>query len=265
MGNHIMSLRLAVGIALCPLPAGAQAAPSVLPDVDTGPLGNSRYAVMETVLEKTIFKVDVLRLEVRVDTATARRLESLVRSAHRSQEVEDPIALAVLAAPHAIARVTFERNISLKQFLDAVEDGMQKTADAGWLSEEEFLDINGWMPRWFGFLAEDGIRDGDVITYRLSGDTLRKVYRTVAGEIPLDEILVGRKHRYGVLGAYFAPKSSFRKKLLRSLFRTLDSASWASCAGSSRSTHRIIRGRAGTRKRTLARSPAVPLCGSADP
>ena len=237
MGNHIMSLRLAVGIALCPFPAGAQAAPSVVPDVDTGPLGNSRYAVMEMLLEKTIFKVNVLRLEVRVDTATARRLESLVRSAHRRQEVEDSIALAVLAAPHAMARVTFERNISLKQFLDAVEDGMQKTADAGWLSEEEFLDINGWMPRWFGFLAEDGIRDGDVITYRLSGDTLRTVYRTVSGDIPFDEILVGRKHRYGVLGAYFAPKSSFRKKLLRSLFRD------------SRSVHRgrLAQGAAGQR------------------
>ena len=79
---------------------------------------------------------------------------------HRSQEVEDPIALAVLAAPHAIARVTFERNISLKQFLDAVEDGMQKTADAGWLSEEEFLDINGWMPRWFGFWLRMGSGTG---------------------------------------------------------------------------------------------------------
>ena len=214
-----MSLRLAVGIALCPLPAGAQAAPSVNPDEDTGPLGDGRYAVMEMLLEKTIFKVDVLRLEVRVDTATARRLESLVRSASRRDEVEDSVALAALAAPHAFARITFERNISLKQFLDGAEDDMQRAVDAGWLSEEDFRDINGWMPRWYSFLAEDGIRDGDAITYRLSGDTLRTVYRTADGDIPFDEILVGRKHRYGVLGPYFAPKSSFRKKLLRSLFR----------------------------------------------
>ena len=215
----MMSLRLAVGITLCPWSAGDQAAPSVKPDQHTSPLGDGRYAVMEMLLEKTIFKVDVLRLEVRFDTATARRLESLVRSASRRDEVEDSVAIAAVAAPHAMARVTFQRNISLKQFLDGAEDDMQRAVDAGWLSEEDFRDINGWMPRWYSFLAEDGIRDGDAITYRLSGDTLRVVYRTSAGDVPFDEIMVGRRNRYSVLGAYFAPKSSFRKKLLRSLFR----------------------------------------------
>ena len=219
MSNPIKSLRLAVGITLCPLAAGAQAAPSAKPDEDTGPLGDGRYAVMEMLLEKTIFKVDVLRLEVRFDTATARRFESLVRNAGRLEEVEDSIVLAALAAPHVSARSTFERNISLKQFLDGAEDDLRRAVDVGWLSEEEFLDINGWMPRWYSFLVEDGIRDGDAITYRISGDTLHVVYRRIAGDIPFDEILVGRKQRYGILGPYFAPKSSFRKKLLRSLFR----------------------------------------------
>ena len=219
MTNPIMSVCLAVGTALCPLAAGAQATPSVNPNQDTGPFGDGRHAVMEMLLEKTIFKVDVLRLELRVDTATARRLESLVQSASRSDEVEDSVALAVVAAPHVLARITFERNISLKQFLDAAEDDLHRAVDTGWLSEEDFLDINGWMPRWYSFLAEDGIRDGDAITYRLSGDTVHTVYRRIAGDIPFDEILVGRKHRYGVLGPYFAPKTSFRKKLIRSLFR----------------------------------------------
>ena len=214
-----MSLTLAVGIALCPWPAGAQAVPSVKPAQDTGPFGRGRYAVMEMLLEKTIFKVDVLRLELHVDTATARRLESLVRSASRPEEVEDSVALVAVAAPHAVARITFERNISLNQFLNGAEDDLRRTVDAGWLSEEEFLDINGWMPRWYSFLAEDRIRDGDAITYRVFGDTLHVVYRRTTGEIPFDEILVGRKHRYGVLGPYFAPKTSFRKKLIRSLFR----------------------------------------------
>ena len=46
-----MSLRLAVGIALCPWAAGAQAAPSAKPAQDTGPFGGGRYAVMEMLLE----------------------------------------------------------------------------------------------------------------------------------------------------------------------------------------------------------------------
>ena len=219
MSNPVTSLRLAVGIALCPLAAGAQTAPPVDPAQDSGTLGEGRYAVMEMLLEKTIFKVDVLRLQLRFDTATARRFESLVRNASRLEEVEDSVVLAAVAAPHVLARVTFERNISLNQFLDGAEDDLHRAVDAGWISEEDFLDINGWMPRWYSFLAEEGIQDGDTITYRISGDTLHTVYRRVAGDIPFDEILVGRKHRYGVLGPYFAPKTSFRKKLLRSLFR----------------------------------------------
>ena len=54
--------------------------------------------------------------------------------------------------------------------------------------------------------------------YRIRGDTLRTIYRTVQGETRLDRTDFGRFRRLSVMGGYFAPKSDFRKGLIASLF-----------------------------------------------
>ena len=79
------------------------------------------------------------------------------------------------------------------------------------------------LPVWFGFLEERRIQDGDRLSYEIRADTLRTVYwGTDEGEILLDQTDVGRQNVLALLGAYFAPGSSFRKKLVRSLWRGWD-------------------------------------------
>ena len=75
------------------------------------------------------------------------------------------------------------------------------------------------MPVWFGFLEVEGASKGDEILYRIRGDSLRTVYRTVGQEVLLDQVDVGPERRMAVLGSYFAPGSDFRKGLIRSLFQ----------------------------------------------
>jgi hypothetical protein len=80
--------------------------------------------------------------------------------------------------------------------------------------------ISEGIPRWFAFLKERRILNGDQIHYRVRGDTLRTVYLSVDGERALDQTDVGAERRLAVLGSYLAPESSFRKGLIKSLFRT---------------------------------------------
>ena len=73
------------------------------------------------------------------------------------------------------------------------------------------------LPEWYGFMEERGIMKGDWMVYWVHGDTLDSSYHGVDGEVLLDRNQTGSMRRYGVLGSYFAPKSDFRKKLVKSL------------------------------------------------
>ncbi len=177
------------------------------------------FSEMSTLLEKTLFKVDVLTLQVRVSEETAAELSRLVRGREYSDELADSAAAVVLRERDAWARIEFQRSVSLNQLVDGIRDNMKKAVEAGLLEEEDFATITAAMPVWFGFLAVEGASRGDEILYRIRGDSLRTVYRTVGKEVLLDQVDVGPERRMAVLGSYFAPGSDFRKGLIRSLFR----------------------------------------------
>lgn len=213
-------LRLGLAwLALAPaLPARAQApGPNPVPDVSQ--LAETPYATMGMKLEKTIFNVDVLTLLVRFDAATAERIGAAVAGSLKyDDDFQTRVADIALEAPEAVAEIEFLRDVSLGQFLDGVNDDMKRARDAGLLTTDGYAEVRNGLPEWFGFLEARRIHEGDRIAYRVRGDTIRTVFTGVDGDVLLDQTDVGRQNVLALLGAYFAPKSSFRKGLVRSLW-----------------------------------------------
>ncbi len=205
--------------AVSPAGAGPPAVPAAVPaGVDTSGLAGGRYGVMETLLEKTIFKVDVLTLTLRVDPATASRLGELVTGAGPRSAREDSAVAAILRAPDVLAEIRFKRTVSLGQFLGGVRDDMKKALAAGIISRGRFEAVSDSLPVWFSFLGDRKAREGDTVFYRMDPDSMRTVYVGRDGEVLLDLLQPDPRARLGVLGSYLAPGSDFRDGLLRSLF-----------------------------------------------
>ncbi len=211
----IRTVVVALLLSLCGLPVVAQS-----PALDTVSVGRGRYAAMQTLLEKTIFKVDVLTLDVRFGSETAHRLERLVTSRRYSESLADSIASVAIDARDVWARLRFKRHVSLDQFLNGIRDNLTRARRAGIIDSASYAMIFQDLPVWYHFLAADGISKGDEMLYRIRGDTLHTAYRTAAGVFLLDQTDIGPERRLSVLGGYFAPKSECRKGLIKSLFGT---------------------------------------------
>ncbi len=176
---------------------------------DTLAFTDGSFGEMSALLEKTIFKVDVLMLRIRVDSLAAAKIKAFVH--------DDSVALAVIDAKDILAEIRFLREINLSQFLDGIDDDMKKAVRAGLLDEDSYQEIMGGLPEVFSFLDERKIQDGDCISYRVHADTLRTVYRDTLGTVLLDQVDIGRQRRQSVIATFLTPGSSFRKNLLRSL------------------------------------------------
>ena len=220
-GARLAPTVLVLALRTAATPALAQPAPPEPPLVplDTATLAQDPRLIMETLLEKTIFKVDVLRLRVRFGPATASELRRLVAGGSGSATT-DSIAAVALASTDAWARIRFERDVALSQFLNGVMENLERAVAAQMVPQVEYDRLDANLPRWFGFLRERRIRDGDQLWYRIRGDTLRTLYVGVAGEVLLDQTDVGPGPRLAVLGGYLAPGSDLRDGLIESLFES---------------------------------------------
>jgi hypothetical protein len=200
--------------------AAAQASPdTAVVAMDTASLASGRYARMSMRVERTIFKVDVLELEIRFGQEDARRFEELAVGRGYSAQIADSIADVAIHSQDAFARIVFIRdNVSLDQFIDGVREDLGYARLDGIISPAEYTEISDSLPIWFGFLEARHIRKGDQIHYRIRGDTLHTKYQAVSGEILLDHLEVDASARLAVLGSYYARKSSFRGGLVKSVF-----------------------------------------------
>lgn len=199
------SLRFAIMLGL----ASAVAAPAA---------GQTGRVVMHTVLEKTLLSVDVLSLDVCVDSAASARIRELLAMAD-GDGVEDSIAAMAVAANDVIGRIEFLRNVSFEQFIDGIVEEQRKAVSAGWLDDSTHTAVRASLPQWFGFLEERNVKDGDVIVYHITGDTIHTTFTAVDGTVMLDRFDAGPSRRRSIVVTWFAPGSGFRKGLLRSLRR----------------------------------------------
>jgi len=210
-----LSFLMTAGLTIV-VPAAAQST-AQLP-MDTASLSSGAQCCMQMLLEKTIFKVDVLTLEIRFGQEDQLEISRLVSGRNYSRSA-DSVADIAVNSRDAFARIEFLRDVSLSQFVDGVREDLGHARDAGIIGRSDYEMISQNIPRWFSFLEERGIRRGDRILYRIKGDTLRTQYIGVDGGLALDQTDVGAERRLAVLGSYLAPKSSFRRGLIESLFR----------------------------------------------
>lgn len=180
---------------------------------------------MQTLMEKTIFNVDVLWLTLQLRGLAGERLQE-IRDRHTlTDEIADSVAHVAVDAECAVAQIDFVRDISRDRFLDGLRDSTRKAWEAGLLDEETFRFIEEASSEWYPFLRERGVMDGDQMTYRIRGDTLKIEYRSPDGELLLDQTDVGPGRTRSVLAGYFAPGSDFRDGLMEALFREEEAAS----------------------------------------
>lgn len=180
-------------------------------------LGAEAYGEMSALLEVTFLQIDVLTLTVRVGTQEAELIGALVEGREYSSELADSIAGTMLETRDAWARQVFHRDVGLGRFLGGIRETAEKAAEAGFITQEYFEEFSANLPIWFGFLEETGAKKGDEIVFRIRGDSLRTVYRTVDGRILLDREAEGVEARRASIPSFFAPGTRFRERLVKSL------------------------------------------------
>lgn len=206
----------AASIPAAPLLGQSIATDTAIAAEPVGP-GGGTFARMHMLLEKTIFNVDVLTLDVRLGRSTADRIEELLSKPGEFGGLSDSVAAAALEANDLLARIEFHRDVGLERFLGGIRDNLRRATQAGIVTPAQFRSIAADLPRWYSVLADRGIRSGDRMYQRVRSDTLRTVYVGADGDVLLDQVDVGPVRRLAVLGGYFAPGSDFREGLVASV------------------------------------------------
>jgi hypothetical protein len=168
---------------------------------------------LHALLERTIFQVDVLTLELWLGPATARAIEPW-RHAAGGRAAADSLARAIADSRDAWAQISFARGVGLDRFLDGILADMRRAQESGLLSADGFQHVADGLPVWLEPLRQQGLEKGDRFLYRVRGDTLRTVVQRRDGAVVIDQTDVGPDHRRALLGSFVAPGASLREGLL---------------------------------------------------
>jgi hypothetical protein len=214
----MLSIRLEhVAVALLAL---ATVVATATPTAGQEPLAedHSPYAHLEFLLERTLFKVDVARLRLEVDDATAGDVAAIVAGGKRSREREQAVTARYLATRQADIALEFLIDIDFDRFLEGGEDNAARQIEAGLMPPEAAEPFLRGRRERFAFLEDRGIRDGDRFYYTLRGDSVATRFVDADGITRIDDVRVGPTHGQFLMGTYFAPGSSFRDGLLDLVF-----------------------------------------------
>lgn len=176
---------------------------------------------MRTILEKTFLKVDVLSLDLCLDSAAATRIAALLGQ-DNGHEVDDSIAQVAIDAHEALGRIRFLRDVGFGQFLDGIIEEQRNAVKSGFLDDSTHVAVRAGLPQWFSFLENRDIKKGDEVVYHIRGDTIRTTFTDAQGIVLMDRTDTGASRRRSVLVTWLAPRSGFRNGLLESLHRPVD-------------------------------------------
>ncbi len=203
-GNLTACLAMAILAIVHPIGSALQGAEPARPEVTPS-------LVATALLEKTIFKVDVVSLELWLGPATTMEVRRHLAAG------TDSLAAAVAGSRNAWARLVFQRDVNLDRFLAGVTEDMQRAVRAGLLDTAGYTKVARGLPVWLEPLREQGIATGDRFTYAIVNDTLRTVFTRQGGDVIIDQTDVGPAHRRALLGSFVAPGAGFCDDLLGEL------------------------------------------------
>jgi hypothetical protein len=212
------SLLAAAGLAaVLGLGAGDLMAQGALPSLDSGELAQGPYSYMHMLLQKTILRINVATIEVRVDKAAQGRLAGLGRGQVYSDGLAQQLAAVAIGAERAVVQMKFKRDVSLDRWVGVVRDNLEQARKAGLILPELEKRVSQGLPQWFEPLKKRGYEKGDRLIYAVMPDSLRTVVVSTAGQVLVDRMEREQGTRRVVMASYFAPGSDFREPLLRSL------------------------------------------------
>ena len=197
--------------------APASMAGGALPSLDAPELAQGPYSSMHMLLQKTVLKIDVATVDVRVDKPTQAHFAELARGQQYSYPLDAQLASAAIAAPHAVVQMQFVRDVPLNRWIGVVRDNLELAREAGLITREIEQKVSTAIPQWFAPLAERGYQKNDRLIYSVTPDALRTVVVSASGQLLLDLSDHEAGARRVVMASYFAPKSDTREPLIRSL------------------------------------------------
>jgi len=168
--------------------------------------------------EASIFKINAMRLQVRVDPAAASAVETLVRGSKRSSRLEQDVARLYQAASDATFDMEFLVGVSGGTFVSNTVNAIRELGRDGTLSEAEADRFSREARDRFDFLHAVRVRPGDRLQYLVVADTVTTTYRRGEAVLKVDR-QVDARARDVILATYFAPSSDFRRGLLDQVFR----------------------------------------------
>jgi len=210
-------MRKPVGLMALFVFTAAPAALAAVPDLQEDRRATGPYSRMHMLLEKSVFAVDVLTVEVRFDPATQVRFRTLAQQRGDSETFMGRMAEAAVHADEVFIRLEFKRDVALNRWVAAVRESLEKARHAGIIDESTLRHVSDNLPVWFHGIADRGFRYGDRILYRGYPDRLRTVLVTADGKVLLDQTDAGTAPRLALLGGYLAPGTDFREPRIRSL------------------------------------------------
>jgi hypothetical protein len=202
---------VALALLVLPQPALADGGP---PRLAAGP-----SAVLQGVLRKTMLRVEVARVQIRVDEPTQRKLAELASGRQSSKALDDGIVRAVMGTSSAVITSELRRDVPFDKYSESVYDDLESARESGLIAKDSYWALVRLLPEWFRALQDRGARKGDRFMCRIQPGSMRVVYRTVEGATLVDREVRGAGLGHAVLGSYLAPESDFREELLHSVFK----------------------------------------------
>ena len=196
----------------------ARASAEQLPSLSSPEWAQGPHSAMHMLLEATIFKIDVLTVDVRVGKAVQRHFDEIIGTRSYSRELADQLWQVALEAEEMLIQVQFARDVSFQQWLEGVHENLAQAQAAQLISPELRSRVEARILVDFASLRERGYQRGDRLFYRMRADGLRLVVVSAGGHVHLDLADPGKEPAQVVRASYFTPNGVFREPLLRSIF-----------------------------------------------
>lgn len=200
--------------------SGAVLAEGALPSVDAPDLAHGQFSHMRMVLQKTLFKINVATIDVRVDKPTQGHLSGIAKGQSYSDGLAQQLSHKIIGAERAVVQMQFMRDVGLGRWMGVVRDNLEQARKAGLIPADLEKRVSDGLPQWFAPLKDRGYLKSDRLIYAIGPNSLRTVVVSASGQVLIDRQDNEQGTRRVVLASYFANGSDFREPLVRSLLAT---------------------------------------------